>query len=495
MRTYRVEIAMSRPFPLARRGAGTIRCRATTEGQEPPWIGRLGHSGMRALIRGGRDPRTDGHAQDGVLAAAGRQPARRAAGRTVLRQPEGDGGPDRRQLVGADRRGLRGPPCAGDSEPAPAKAGDRTEVKFPTNAQRRRGLGPVGKGNVHGLLVHAMIAVDARSGSCLGLAGGDVWSRAGVNPTPHGERPLAERESVHWVRTAQQAKLVLQSAAMGGGPRERHVPALGIGAGRERACADPGDEGPRAGRGRHAVRDGGRRAGGGQTRDQAAGTRSRTTEAHRQGRAASLRSGDPPPAAGARPEPAAQRAAASDRGARDRSARGCRGAALAAADTHNIADAKAAWEIVGWYELRWTIEQMFRVMKSQGLQLEDSQVSTAERLVKLAAVATKAACVDIQLTQGRDGTDQMPASNVFSEAEIDTLAALRPTLEGQTERQRNPHPPRSLAWAGWIIARLGGWNCYYKPPGPITFRRGMEHFYQIHRGRQLERLKREVRIP
>ena len=87
-------------------------------------------------------------------------------------------------------------------------------MKFPTNAQRRRGLGPVGKGNVHGLLVHAMIAVDARSGSCLGLVGGDVWSRAGVNPTPHGERPLAERESVHWVRTAQQAKSVLQSAAM-----------------------------------------------------------------------------------------------------------------------------------------------------------------------------------------------------------------------------------------------------------------------------------------
>ena len=27
-------------------------------------------------------------------------------------------------------------------------------------------------------------------------------------------------------------------------------------------------------------------------------------------------------------------------------------------------------------------------------------------------------------------------------------------------------PPRSLAWLAWIIARLGGWNCYYKPPGP-----------------------------
>jgi len=91
---------------------------------------------------------------------------------------------------------------------------DRCEVKFPTTAQRRRGLGPVGKGNAYGVLVHAMIAVDAPSGSCLGLVGGDVWSRDGVNPTPHRQRPLAERESVHWVSTAQRAKQVLRCAAV-----------------------------------------------------------------------------------------------------------------------------------------------------------------------------------------------------------------------------------------------------------------------------------------
>src|SRR5208337_4687029 len=90
---------------------------------------------------------------------------------------------------------------------------DRCEVKFPTTAQRRRGLGPVKKGNAYGVLVHAMVAVDAASGSCLGLVGGDVWSRDGVNPTPHRQRPLAERESVHWVSTAQQAKQVLKPAA------------------------------------------------------------------------------------------------------------------------------------------------------------------------------------------------------------------------------------------------------------------------------------------
>ena len=164
--------------------------------------------------------------------------------------------------------------------------------------------------------------------------------------------------------------------------------------------------------------------------------------------------------------------------------------------THAIADAAAAWQIVGWYQRRWVIEQLFRVMKSQGLQLEDSQVTSAERLVKLAAMATKAACIDIQLTQGRDGTDQMPAANLFSAPEIETLTVLGPTLEGKTERQQNHHPPNSLAWAAWIIARLGGWNCYFKPPGPITFRRGMEQFSAIHRGAQLNlRLYRDVRIP
>jgi hypothetical protein len=164
--------------------------------------------------------------------------------------------------------------------------------------------------------------------------------------------------------------------------------------------------------------------------------------------------------------------------------------------THEITDAANAWQVVGWYQARWIIEQLFRVMKSQGLQLEDSQLATGDRLVKLAAAATKAACIDMQLVQERDGKDQLPASTIFAEPEIDTLAALSPTLEGSTERQQNLHPVASLAWAAWIIARLGGWNCYYKPPGPITMRRGMEQFYPIHRGRQLEMmLKRDVRIP
>ena len=97
-------------------------------------------------------------------------------------------------------------------------------------------------------------------------------------------------------------------------------------------------------------------------------------------------------------------------------------------------------------------------MKSQGLGLEDSQLTTADRLVRLAAAATKAACIDMQLVQERDGIHGLPASTVFSADETATIEAISPTLEGKTDRQKNPHPTQSLARASWVLARLGGWN-------------------------------------
>jgi hypothetical protein len=58
---------------------------------------------------------------------------------------------------------------------------DTCEVRFPTSALCRRGLGQIGHGNIYGALVHAMIAVDADSG-------GVSWAgrRAGVDPAGRG---------------------------------------------------------------------------------------------------------------------------------------------------------------------------------------------------------------------------------------------------------------------------------------------------------------------
>src|ERR1700758_4978507 len=42
--------------------------------------------------------------------------------------------------------------------------------------------------------------------------------------------------------------------------------------------------------------------------------------------------------------------------------------------THKVRDTASAWRLVGWYKKRWTIEQLFRLLKTQGLELEDSRI-------------------------------------------------------------------------------------------------------------------------
>jgi hypothetical protein len=156
--------------------------------------------------------------------------------------------------------------------------------------------------------------------------------------------------------------------------------------------------------------------------------------------------------------------------------------------THPVEDAAMAWQMIGWYRQRWTIEQFFRTLKQQGLQLEDSQLESADRLIKLTAIAARAACIIMQLVQARDGRSAQHADIAFSEAEIQTLHALPPEVEGKTALQKNPHLKNSLAWAGWIIAKLGGWDGYpkSKPAGPITFRHGLQYFQAIARGWALQ---------
>jgi hypothetical protein len=141
--------------------------------------------------------------------------------------------------------------------------------------------------------------------------------------------------------------------------------------------------------------------------------------------------------------------------------------------THDIKTLADAWQIVAWYRQRWIIEQFFRTLKLQGLRIEDSQLATADRLCKLVAIAASA----VQLVQARHGRDTQTASLAFTQHEIKLIAILNQQMQGNTARQKNPHPPNSLAWAAWVIAKLGGWHQYEaKPPGPITFHNGLTAF-------------------
>ena len=84
----------------------------------------------------------------------------------------------------------------------------------------------------------------------------------------------------------------------------------------------------------------------------------------------------------------------------------------------------------------------------------------------LCAMTLVAGVSCLQLVQDRGGESSRPLSDVFEEADRAALEAVSATLEGRTEKQMNPHPPGSLAFAAWVCARLGGWTGYYGSQGP-----------------------------
>jgi Transposase DDE domain len=154
--------------------------------------------------------------------------------------------------------------------------------------------------------------------------------------------------------------------------------------------------------------------------------------------------------------------------------------------THEIRTKEDALQMVQWYCQRWNIEPLFRTLKKQGLDVESSQLETAEGLTKLVVIALYVALQTMQLMLAREGKDQL-VSIVFDECEQKVLRLAQKKLEGKTQKQKNPHSPEKLSWAAWIIARLGGWKGYQSesPPGPITMLRGLRRFESLLEGYQL----------
>lgn len=362
---------------------------------------------------------------------------------------------------------------------------DTSEISFHTTSEHRRGLGEIGKGGrARGLLLHAMLALDAQSGACLGLAGGQIWTRRGRVKVAHQKRRSDDKESHRWIATAEQGKQTLAAAGMVTMVSDREGDIFAVWA------SVPEENVHLIARSMHD-----RRLADGRSLYETAASfpvcATRTValperEHKRTARSArlSLRFGA---VELARPRNTVERDLPKSiplsiiEVFEQDPPRGAEPIHWRLLTTHSVTDAKAAWQIVDWYKMRWAIEQFWRLLKLQGLRLEDSQLQTAEGLIKLTAIAAKAAVTTFQLLQARDGYSQEPASLAFAEHEIALLDKLNTRTEGATALQKNPHPKASLAWAAWIIAKLGGWDGYpsSKPPGPITFKHGLDRFHTM----------------
>ncbi|MEW6237040.1 MAG: hypothetical protein AB1656_16775 [Candidatus Omnitrophota bacterium] len=136
------------------------------------------------------------------------------------------------------------------------------------------------------------------------------------------------------------------------------------------------------------------------------------------------------------------------------------------ATTVEIETVETARQSAQWYSCRWWIEELFRVMKKEGLNVEGSQFETGLALKRLAIMVLQAALQIMQLTAVRAGTYEIPPETVFTQDELVFQEQLLPGVEGKTQKQKNPYPRSNLAWSAWIIARLGGWKTYYSRSAP-----------------------------
>ena len=372
---------------------------------------------------------------------------------------------------------------------------DTTEINYQAHCKRiQKGLGPVGNGRDLGFFMHPMLVLDAEEGTCLGLSAIKIWTRKEEEKENYKKLPIEKKESYRWIEVAQTSKEVLKQAKT-----------ITIIADRESDIYEEWARIPdekthlitRACRDRKLVN--------GQTLfkyieslkvcglyeielPKRVGKRS----AHKA--CLEIRMGEieikKPGNCLDKMAPSSIKLRIVDVKEKQETVVGGEEAIhWCLLTTHETSTKEEALQIVCWYCMRWNVEQLFRTLKKQGLDIESSQMETGAGLMKLGIVALGVALRTMQLTLAREGKDQV-VSVIFNEEECQVLSKLQIKLEGKTIKQKNPHSSDRLSWAAWIIARLGGWNGYpsESPPGPITMLRGLKQFQSILEGVHLANL-------
>jgi hypothetical protein len=146
--------------------------------------------------------------------------------------------------------------------------------------------------------------------------------------------------------------------------------------------------------------------------------------------------------------------------------------------SHPVTTFEQAKDIIRYYLLRWIIEQLFRTAKTQGFDLEATQLETFDAIQRQTVMVLHAAAKVLQLVYARDKFNAQPIEEVFNHQERTVLGKINQQYQGTTDKQKNPYPESKTSWATWIVARLGGWKGYQsqRPPGPITIKRGLDKF-------------------
>jgi hypothetical protein len=368
---------------------------------------------------------------------------------------------------------------------------DTSELALGGRRARANGYGPVGKGGaLGGLLLHAAVALEIGTGALLGLADARIWNRDKGAVTPRRSRATADKESQRWLDTTTRASEVLAAANsitvvsdqesdfyehFARRPTNTHLIVRACQNRKIKRSEDTStllftfvDGLPEAGR--YSV-----------TIPAAPGRKERVADLALRFSPVELCK----PLHGAASN-LADTITLTLIDVREVSPlEGGEPVHWRLLTTHTVTSLAEARRIVDLYRMRWSIEEFFRTLKTAGFDIEEADIGDPQVMIKFVAAATIAAVTVMQLVKARDGTTDRQLADAFEPDDQPILEALSAKLEGRTARQQNPHPKGSLAFAAWVIARLGGWDGYYGKPGPKTMRWGLDDFRRIKLGTTL----------
>lgn len=153
--------------------------------------------------------------------------------------------------------------------------------------------------------------------------------------------------------------------------------------------------------------------------------------------------------------------------------------------TIEVASLEVAKGCIQWYSWRWIVEEVFKILKKEGYNIEASELEYACSIRKLCLMImeTVIKLFLMRLSYAQPET-QLNADSCFSEDEQEFLEHQISALEGKTDKQKNPYKSKDLKRYTWAIARLGGWKGYEskRHPGITTLWIGLRDFNAAFKG-------------
>lgn len=158
--------------------------------------------------------------------------------------------------------------------------------------------------------------------------------------------------------------------------------------------------------------------------------------------------------------------------------------------TLDVTDLKVAEACIEWYSWRWMVEEIFKILKKEGYDIEASELEYASSIRKMSLLIMEVVIKLFLMRLAYSEPEIKLSSDVcFSEKEEEFLEHQIKQMEGKTQKQKNPFKSKDLKRYVWIIARLGGWKGYesVRNPGITTLWTGIKQFKTAYSGWEISR--------